>query len=163
MSKSKIREVARPHAEQYEMIRLSENGDGFIVWGHTTHHDWETVQQPGYFRAARIKTRLNRHDRIHVTCGSLTDQPSHGELVVTHSTASGEISTAVLHGPVQVEALVDSPFDVLGLSDNAPDGDIESAFRKLSKKVHPDAGGDVKSFERLVWAREEALKRRKAA
>ena len=35
-------------------------------------------------------------------------------------------------------------YDVLGVSKNASDKEIKSAFRKLAQKYHPDAGGDEK-------------------
>ena len=33
-------------------------------------------------------------------------------------------------------------YDVLGVSKNASDKEIKSAFRKLAVTYHPDAGGD---------------------
>lgn len=39
-----------------------------------------------------------------------------------------------------------NPYDVLGVSRNAPMADCQKAFRKLSMKYHPDNGGDEAKF-----------------
>ncbi len=48
-------------------------------------------------------------------------------------------------------------FDQLGLTSTATEDDIKSAFRTLSKKVHPDHGGNVDQFLKLKRAYDEAL------
>ncbi len=45
-------------------------------------------------------------------------------------------------------------YDVLGVSKNATDKEIKSAFRKLAQKYHPDAGGDEKKFKEISEAYE---------
>ena len=43
-------------------------------------------------------------------------------------------------------------YDVLGVSKNATDKEIKSAFRKLAQKYHPDAGGDEAKFKEISEA-----------
>jgi len=38
------------------------------------------------------------------------------------------------------------PYSTLGISKNATDAEIKSAYRKLAKQCHPDAGGDETKF-----------------
>ena len=40
-----------------------------------------------------------------------------------------------------------SPFDVLGLDDDADDADVERAYRERVKEAHPDQGGTVEEFQ----------------
>lgn len=42
---------------------------------------------------------------------------------------------------------------LLGLAPGASDGQIESAFRKAARRLHPDVGGDPAKFRELVDAR----------
>lgn len=39
-----------------------------------------------------------------------------------------------------------NPYEVLGLKKNATDKQIKDAFKKMSKKVHPDKGGSDEAF-----------------
>ena len=43
-------------------------------------------------------------------------------------------------------------YDVLGVSKNATNKEIKSAFRKLAQKYHPDAGGDEAKFKEISEA-----------
>ena len=45
-------------------------------------------------------------------------------------------------------------YDVLGVSKDASDKEIKSAFRKLAVKYHPDAGGDEAKFKEISEAYE---------
>lgn len=40
-------------------------------------------------------------------------------------------------------------YSVLGVSKNASDKDIKTAFRRLAAKHHPDAGGDAEEFKKI--------------
>jgi DnaJ-domain-containing protein 1 len=46
---------------------------------------------------------------------------------------------------------------VLGLSPTDTRADVKNAFRKQSRKHHPDAGGDAEKFRELVEAKERVL------
>lgn len=41
------------------------------------------------------------------------------------------------------------PYQTLGISENASDQDIKSAFKNLAKKYHPDRGGDESKFKEI--------------
>ena len=45
-------------------------------------------------------------------------------------------------------------YDVLGVSKNATDAEIKSAFRKLAKKYHPDINKDADAPEKFKEAQE---------
>ncbi|MFB6296873.1 MAG: ferredoxin Fer [Halobacteriales archaeon] len=51
---------------------------------------------------------------------------------------------------------MDSPFETLGVDPDAGDEEIERAYRRRVKEVHPDQGGSAKAF-RAVRAAYEAL------
>jgi hypothetical protein len=52
------------------------------------------------------------------------------------------------------------PFAILGLKIGASALDVQSAFRSLSKRHHPDvASCSTIAFQDIQWARDEALKR----
>lgn len=48
--------------------------------------------------------------------------------------------------------------EVLGLNGHSTETDVRAAFARLVKAAHPDAGGSAGAFERLVRARDEALR-----
>lgn len=50
-------------------------------------------------------------------------------------------------------------WDVLGVSPGADRPEIEAAFNRLAKVLHPDKGGDHESWVRLSAAHEQALAR----
>jgi DnaJ domain len=47
----------------------------------------------------------------------------------------------------------ENPYDVIGVESGATEEEIESAYRKKAKLLHPDLGGDPDAFKRLVDAR----------
>lgn len=47
-----------------------------------------------------------------------------------------------------------SPYTVLGLKDGSESKEARAAFRRLSKSMHPDRGGDPQKFAELAWAHE---------
>lgn len=59
--------------------------------------------------------------------------------------------------------LTGSPYDVLGLPSDADDKLIRQAYRALSRRAHPDAGGNPADFEELKAARDLLLDKRRRA
>jgi DnaJ-class molecular chaperone len=53
---------------------------------------------------------------------------------------------------------VTDPFAALNLTPGASPADVDAAFRRLSKRAHPDAGGDAATFAALSEARYAALR-----
>jgi curved DNA-binding protein CbpA len=58
-------------------------------------------------------------------------------------------------------AAVFNPYDVLGVSTDATQDEIKSAYRKLSKENHPDANGDSKKFINIKKAYEILMHKEK--
>ncbi len=50
-----------------------------------------------------------------------------------------------------------TPFEVLGLPQDASPQQVKDAYRELSKTAHPDAGGTAEGFQALKQAYEAAL------
>lgn len=44
------------------------------------------------------------------------------------------------------------PYKILGVNEDADSEEIKKQFRYLSKKHHPDVGGDSKTYARITWA-----------
>lgn len=51
-----------------------------------------------------------------------------------------------------------SPYQILGLPNNAPIEEVKKARRKLCAKNHPDVGGDVNKFNMINKAYDDILK-----
>jgi hypothetical protein len=51
-----------------------------------------------------------------------------------------------------------SPWDILGIRAGAAKGEIEAAYRKKAKLLHPDCGGSDEAMSNLNRARMEALR-----
>lgn len=54
---------------------------------------------------------------------------------------------------------VRDPWAILGMQVPYFEDDVQTKFRELSKRHHPDVGGSVEAFQEIQWARDEALKR----
>ncbi|MEK6961685.1 MAG: DnaJ domain-containing protein, partial [Thermoproteota archaeon] len=51
--------------------------------------------------------------------------------------------------------MVESNYDILGVSDDASQKEIRAAFRKLALEHHSDRGGDDEKFKRIKLAFED--------
>ena len=56
-----------------------------------------------------------------------------------------------------------SCWEILGLADTATPHQVQSAFRTLARRAHPDTGGSTADMAALNSARDEALRRIGAA
>jgi DnaJ domain len=56
-----------------------------------------------------------------------------------------------IHRSVEIEP---DPFEVLGVAKSASADDVKAAYRRLSREHHPDAGGDVATFQHIANAYE---------
>ncbi|PIO52394.1 DnaJ domain protein, partial [Teladorsagia circumcincta] len=45
-----------------------------------------------------------------------------------------------------------NPYQILGLDQGADTAAVRKAYRELSKKLHPDRGGDAQMFDRIAKA-----------
>jgi ferredoxin len=52
---------------------------------------------------------------------------------------------------------MESPFDVLGVDEDADDGEIQRAYRERMKDAHPDQGGSAAEFQLVRAAYEKIL------
>ena len=52
-----------------------------------------------------------------------------------------------------------SCWEILGLAETASQHQVQSAFRSLARRAHPDAGGSTADMATLNSARDEALRR----
>lgn len=52
---------------------------------------------------------------------------------------------------------MESPYDVLGVDEDADDGEIKRAYRQRLKEVHPDQGGSAAAFQLVRAAYEKIL------
>jgi curved DNA-binding protein CbpA len=53
-----------------------------------------------------------------------------------------------------VGGTVIDPYELLGISRDADDAEVKTAYRQYAKKAHPDSGGDADSFSQLKTAYE---------
>ena len=56
-----------------------------------------------------------------------------------------------------------NPYEVLGVPPEATWSEIEDAYRQQAMRLHPDAGGDAASYQRLNDAYEEIVLTRRQA
>lgn len=60
---------------------------------------------------------------------------------------------------VESGAVMTNPFSILGIPDTSSPAEVKAAWRELSKKHHPDHGGDAEKFQELKDAYTRALKK----
>jgi ferredoxin len=54
---------------------------------------------------------------------------------------------------------VESPFDILGVDSDAGQEAVDEAFRRQVKEAHPDQGGSIEEFQRVMTAYDELSSR----
>lgn len=157
-----IKKVGRVMAEPQTIHRQTENGEGQVIWSHISEHPPETIEAHGYFPT--LRTGFRRHDIINVVASAYSARPAYYQLVVTKAPTTGIVTVRRMAPPVYVEAPAeDSPFEVLGLNPSGPHGqgiteaDVDAAYRRVSKRVHPDKGGTEAEFRRLGEAKDACL------
>ena len=142
----------------HELVRLSENGDAFCLWGFETPYPMKIVLGAGFFKTIN-RHGLRRNDRILITAEANSLEPEHATLIITSSFIGGEITVAVLGSTHRIEALNLTPFEVLRIDPKSTADAVELAYRALAKMMHPDAeGGSAKRMTALNKAKEESLK-----
>ena len=127
-----------------------------------------TPSDPGasvYWRRAGEDQRcmaIDQYDRvadnlaaIAATLGAMRAIERHGGAEILNRAFEG---FAALPAPATV-----SWWTVLGITRNASLDEINSSFRALARRHHPDAGGDAEKFVIVKGAHDAALKERGAA
>lgn len=149
-------EISFPRALPTEIVRLSDNGDGFVIWAHTTFNSLDDVLRDGYFEPGR--TGFSRNDRIECTTEANSRIPVHATLIVTCAQKSKDVETALLHGPISVATAEPTCWETLGLKPDADETAVKNAYRQAAKSIHPDKqGGSESAMERLNKARDDAM------
>jgi hypothetical protein len=95
---------------------------------------------------ARAIALWARRQRLAERCGVTTAQSTHAAAQLP----SGNEEAIV------ADAGREPPHEVLGVAADAPESVVRGAARQLKKETHPDQGGDVERYKRVIAA-EEAL------
>jgi hypothetical protein len=69
------------------------------------------------------------------------------------------MKSAQSQGWIMADGPAFDPHEVLGLSQGCSPEELRDAYRKKSKKHHPDGGGDEWAFRVVVWAHESLTQR----
>lgn len=145
-----------PHAVKEDIHRLSENGDGAVQWGLETDFSLSEVLTPGFFQVVG-KHGFQKHDRIYAVCRRNQPVVTDVTLAVKGSHFRHGVELAQLGEAFEVEVGHMTPFERLGVSIKANKTEIDIAFREMSKKLHPDKGGENEAMQLLNKARDEAM------
>jgi len=99
---------------------------------------------------ARAIALYARRMRLAERCGVTTAQSTHAAAQLPGGDEDEDVIVAGTAGPD-----IDDPYEVLGVSPDAPTSVVEAAADARLKEAHPDHGGDAKEFIRVKQAREE--------
>ena len=97
---------------------------------------------------------IDRYDRVQDNLAAIAATLSAMRAIERHGGAS------ILDRAFSGFAALPAPeqwFQVLSVSANADRDEIESAYRRLAAKYHPDRGGDVGAMTRINRARDQGL------
>ncbi len=73
-----------------------------------------------------------------------------------HVKREEKIYQDISNSPINVTS--DEAREILGVSENADRDEIEAAYKRLLKKIHPDSGGSAWMTRKLLAARDQLLK-----
>ena len=148
---SKMKDDA-PFALWKDMIRLSDNGDGAIVYALETDFDLSEVIVPGFFKLWG-KQGLRKHDRIWAVCRQHESVVTYANLVVIGTRATHSHQVKVLES-YEVEIGAMSAFERLGIPVTANKTEINNAYRERAKRLDK---ADESALQALDKAQDEAM------
>lgn len=73
-----------------------------------------------------------------------------------HVRREEKIYKDISNSPVNITT--SEAYEILGVSEGADDVEIDAAYKRLMKKIHPDSGGSVWMTKKLIAARDKLLK-----
>lgn len=97
---------------------------------------------------------IDRYDRVQDNLAAIAATLNAMRAIERHGGA--EILDRAFTGFTALPA-PEQPWQVLGVSMNATEADIETAYRRLAAKHHPDRGGDSNEMGRINAARDAML------
>ncbi len=128
----------RPRVGPTELIKLTEPGDGFGLYGLTTEWPLEIVMQPGFFRGWGVtKVGFIRGDMIFALCKRDEDVHQRANLEVTRADRNS-VDVVQLGKTEEYELKGLQWFERLEVRPVASAAEMEIAFRAKAKKLHPD-------------------------
>jgi DnaJ-domain-containing protein 1 len=144
---------------QEEWARISENGQGPCIWSICTDLPLDAVMAAGFLHD-QSKHGAARLDRVMITAEANSETPTLARAIVIDSRIGSPVLMELEPGSEFKVTLPNlSPFEILGLTPQATADQIETAYRALARKRHPDkTGGDKEAMQRLNTAKEECLR-----
>ena len=145
-----------PSAAPSAVTRLSEAGEGIIIWGHMTHHTLETVLVPDYFRKTS-RHGFQRHDEIKLTCRQYSAVATRATLIVVAARPGTAVEVKLLGEALHYDVGHRTAFEILGTKPSSSKGDMEKAYRARAAELDPDAPDHDADLAALNQAHDETL------